>query len=105
MTLTEQMTHLARRAKTASRDLARLTTPEKNACLLAMAAALEQSQHPITQANALDMAAAKASGLSSAMLDRFKLDEKRIAAMAKGMSEVAALPEPVGRILAERARP
>ena len=51
------------------------------------------------------MEAAAKSGLSSAMLDRLKLDDKRIAAMAKGLREVAALPDPVGRILDERVRP
>jgi glutamate-5-semialdehyde dehydrogenase len=101
----EQMTQLARQAKTASRELARLTTAEKNTCLMAMAAALERNQPQITQANALDMAAAKVSGLGAAMLDRLKLDEKRIGAMAQGLREVAALPDPVGKILDERVRP
>ena len=105
MSLTEQMTRLARQARAASRELAKLTTAEKNACLLAMAAALEQNAGALKQANALDMDAAAKSGLSSAMLDRLKLDDKRIAGMAKGLREVAALPDPVGRILDERVRP
>jgi glutamate-5-semialdehyde dehydrogenase len=105
MNLTEQMTRLAKQAKAASRELARLTTAEKNACLLAMAKALEQNAPALKQANADDMDAAAKSGLSSAMLDRLKLDDKRIAAMAKGLREVAALPDPVGRILDERVRP
>jgi glutamate-5-semialdehyde dehydrogenase len=105
MTLTEQMTRLARQAKAASRELARLTTAEKNACLLAMAAALEQKAGRLKEANAQDMAAAAKSGLSPARLDRLKLDDKRIAAMAKGLREVAALPDPVGKILDERVRP
>ncbi len=105
MTLTEQMGQLARQAKAAARELARLTTAEKNACLLAMADALEQNRAAIQDANARDMAAGAQSGLSSAMLDRLKLDEKRIAGMAKGLREVAALPDPVGRILDERVRP
>ena len=105
MTLTEQMTRLAKHAKAASRELAKLTTAEKNACLLAMAAALEQNAGAIKQANALDMDAAAKSGLSPAMLDRLKLDDKRIAAMARGLREVAALPDPVGKILDERVRP
>ena len=105
MTLTEQMTQLAKQAKAASRELARLTTAEKNACLLAMATALEQKAAALKEANALDMEAAAKSGLSSAMLDRLKLDDKRIAAMAKGLREVAALPNPVGKILDERVRP
>jgi len=105
MTLNEQMTQLAKQAKAASRELARLTTAEKNACLLAMAAALEKNSDALKKANALDMDAAAKSGLSSAMLDRLKLDDKRIAAMAGGLREVAALPDPVGRILDERVRP
>jgi glutamate-5-semialdehyde dehydrogenase len=105
MMLNEQMTQLARQAKAASRELARLTTAEKNACLLAMATALEQNAGALQQANALDLEAAAKAGLSSAMLDRLKLDDKRIAGMAKGLREVAALPDPVGRILDERVRP
>jgi glutamate-5-semialdehyde dehydrogenase len=105
MTLTEQMTRLARQARAASRELAKLTTAEKNACLLAMAAALEQNAAALKQANALDMDAAAKSGLSPAMLDRLKLDDKRIASMARGLREVAALPDPVGKILDERVRP
>jgi len=99
------MTVLARQARGASRELARLTTGEKNACLLAMAAALEQNAAALKQANVLDMDAAAKGGLSSAMLDRLKLDDKRIAAMAKGLREVAALSDPVGKILDERVRP
>src|ERR1043166_2403611 len=105
MTLTEHMTQLAKAAKAASRELARLTTAEKNACLLAMAEALEKNADALKQANALDMEVAAKMGLSPAMLDRLKLDDKRVAAMAKGLREVAALPDPVGRILDERVRP
>ncbi len=99
------MTQLARQARAASRELARLTTAEKNACLLAMATGLEQNASALKQANALDMDAAANAGLSSAMLDRLKLDDKRIAAMARGLREVAVLPDPVGKILDERVRP
>src|SRR5438874_10103602 len=70
-----------------------------------MAEALESNRDAIKNANGRDMTAAAQSGLSSAMLDRLKLDEKRIAGMAKGLREVAALPDPVGRILDERVRP
>ena len=105
MTLGGQMTELAKRAKDASRELAKLTTENKNACLLAMAAALEQQGAAIRQANALDMETGAKTGLSLPMLDRLKLDDKRISAMAKGLREVAALPDPVGRILHERVRP
>ncbi|MGA2802126.1 MAG: glutamate-5-semialdehyde dehydrogenase [Verrucomicrobiota bacterium] len=105
MTLNEQMTQLAKQAKAASRELAKLTTAEKNACLLAMATALEQNAAALKQANTLDMDAAAKSGLPSPMLDRLKLDDKRIAAMSKGLREVVALADPVGRILDERVRP
>jgi glutamate-5-semialdehyde dehydrogenase len=99
------MNELARQAKAASRELARLSTADKNACLLAMAAALEQSGTGIKSANALDMEVGASLGLSSAMLDRLNLDDKRIGAMAKGLREVAALADPVGRTLDERVRP
>jgi glutamate-5-semialdehyde dehydrogenase len=105
MTLTEQMTQLAKQAKAASRELSRLATADKNGCLLAMADALDHDAAAIKEANALDMEVGAKMGLSSAMLDRLKLDDKRIAAMAKGLREVAALPDPVGRVLNERVRP
>jgi glutamate-5-semialdehyde dehydrogenase len=105
MTLTEQMTVLAKQAKAASRELAKLTTAEKNSCLIAMAAALEKNAVALKEANALDMDAGAKMGLTSAMLDRLKLDDKRIASMAKGLREVAALADPVGKVLDERTRP
>ncbi len=105
MTLTEQMTQLARQARAASRGLSRLATADKNACLLAMADALEHDPAAIKDANARDMEVGAKLGLSSAMLDRLNLDDKRIGAMAKGLREVAALPDPVGRVLEERVRP
>ena len=99
------MAQLGRQARSASRALALLSTAEKNDCLLAMADALEQGKGPIQEANAGDMKAGTEAGLSSAMLDRLKLDEKRIQGMAKGLRDVAALPDPVGRVLDERVRP
>jgi len=105
MTLTDQMTQLAAQARAASRELAKLTTAEKNECLGAMAAALELNREDIKKANARDMETGVQLGLSTAMLDRLKLDDKRVASMAKGLREVAALPDPVGRVLDERTRP
>ena len=99
------MTQLARQAKAAARELARLSTAEKNGCLAGMADALDRNRDDIKKANARDLEAAAPMGLSTAMLDRLKLDDKRVAAMAKGLREVAALPDPVGRILDERLRP
>ncbi len=105
MNLTEQMTRLARQAREASRQLALLTTAQKDGCLLAMADAIEADRAAIQQANERDMVAAAEAGLSNAMLDRLKLDDKRIADMAKGLRDVAALPDPVGRVLNDRTRP
>src|SRR5438445_7341584 len=99
------MTQLAEQAKAASRELARLTKSEKNECLIAMADALEQNRDDLKKANARDTESAAQLGLSPAMLDRLRLDDPRIAAMAKGLREIAALPDPVGRILDERLRP
>ena len=105
MSLLDQMTQLAQQAKTASRELSKLSTADKNAALLAMADALQASAPALHAANAKDMATGTQMGLSAAMLDRLKLDDKRIAAMAKGLREVAALPDPVGRVLDDRTRP
>jgi glutamate-5-semialdehyde dehydrogenase len=103
--MNETVLELARRAKAASRPLAALSTDEKNKCLLAMAAALEAQKDAIKAANEKDMQASVGYGLTAAMQDRLRLDEKRIASMAKGLREVAALPDPVGRVLDERVRP
>jgi glutamate-5-semialdehyde dehydrogenase len=105
VTLTEQMTQLARQAKEAARALARFSTADKNACLRLMADALESQAPAILTANANDVTAATQTGLSPAMLDRLRLDTARLASVARGLREVAALPDPVGRLLAERTRP
>jgi glutamate-5-semialdehyde dehydrogenase len=105
VTLTDHMTRLGRQAKEASRLLAQLTTAQKNGCLLAMAEAIEADSKAIQKANAEDLEGAANAGLSNAMLDRLRLDDKRVADMAKGLREVAALADPVGRVLDERIRP
>jgi glutamate-5-semialdehyde dehydrogenase len=105
MTMHDQMERLGRQAKAASRPLAHLSTQDKNACLNAMANALEENALQLQAANHLDITAAHQTGLSPALIDRLKLDTKRITSMAKGLREVAALPDPVGRILDERVRP
>lgn len=105
MTVSETVLELGKRAKAASRGLALLSTEEKNRCLIAMAEALEERKDAIASANAKDMEAAPGYGLTAAMMDRLRLDEKRIASMSKGLREVAALPDPVGRVLDERVRP
>ena len=90
-------------AKAAKRQIAALTTEEKNAALNAMADALIAQETKILEANALDMEAAKGT-VSDVMLDRLKLTSDRIAGMAKGIREVAALPDPVGHLLEEYTR-
>jgi glutamate-5-semialdehyde dehydrogenase len=105
MSVADTVLELAKQAKAASRILATLDTDARNRCLITMADALEAQKDLIKAANDKDMAAAPGYGLSAAMQDRLRLDEKRIAAMAKGVREVAALPDPVGRILDERTRP
>ena len=87
-------------AKNAVPQLLTLTAEEKNSALLAMADALEQATAEILEANALDMESARGH-ISEVMLDRLALTEGRIADMAKGIREVVALPDPVGRVIAE----
>jgi len=99
------MTAIGERARAASRLLALAPAATKARALTEAAAALRAAATTIKAANALDMDAATAKGLAKALLDRLLLDDKRIEAMAKGLEEVAALPDPVGRILAEWTRP
>ncbi|MBL9168005.1 MAG: glutamate-5-semialdehyde dehydrogenase [Verrucomicrobiales bacterium] len=105
MTLIEQLTQLARGAKQASRQLSQLRTADKNAALEAMADALESNTEALRSANAKDMQVGRQLGLTPAMLDRLELNSARIQAMARGLREVAALPDPVGRLLDQRTRP
>ncbi len=95
---------ILQKAKAATAALSTLTTEKKNAALSAMADALVADTAAILQANAADMEAAKAT-ISTVMLDRLALTEARIAAMAEGIRQVAALPDPVGHTLSENTRP
>jgi len=105
MNLKQQMQSLAERSRDASRALAKLDAPSKDALLHVMAAGIEKSAGRIKSANAKDIESGKKAGLSSAMLDRLTLTNKRIAEMAKGVREVAALPDPVGTTIREWTRP
>ena len=96
---------LAERSRDAARALAKLETKTKNAALIAMADGLERGAEKIKAANAKDVAAGKAAGLSSAVLDRLLVDDKRIREMAEGVREVAALEDPVGKTISEWTRP
>ena len=99
------MLMIGKNARAAASLLREASTAAKNAALLAAAAAIRANSEAILSANLQDMRAAEARGLSGAMLDRLKLDAKRVEAMAKGLEEVTALPDPVGRELARWQRP
>lgn len=95
----------AKRAKDAARRLAYLSTTVKNAALTAMADALDANVAEIIEANARDLEAGKARGLSGALLDRLMLNEARVKEMADGLRDVVKLPDPVGEIVAMWRRP
>lgn len=105
MTVLDHMMRLGQQAKVASRQLAQMSAEDKNAALLAMADALEASPAPLMEANARDLEVGRGLGLSAAMLDRLALNEARITSMARGLREVAALPDPIGKTLDRRTRP
>jgi glutamate-5-semialdehyde dehydrogenase len=99
--LRAQIHEMGRRAKVASRALARLTTAQKDDAVQAMATELAAARDEILAANASDVAAAQARDLAPAMLDRLRLDRERLEDMADGVRAVAALPDPVGRVVRE----
>nr|WP_026791426.1 glutamate-5-semialdehyde dehydrogenase [Pleomorphomonas oryzae] len=99
------MADIGRRARVAARRLARASTKEKTAALTAMAAEVRAREADILKANALDVAAMKESGVIASFLDRGTLDPARIEEIARALEEIAALPDPVGRVLAAWTRP
>jgi len=103
--LAATMNRLGCRAREAAGELARATAAQKVAALKAAAAAIRARQAEILAANAKDMEGARSRNLSGALLDRLLLDAKRIEGMAKGIEDVAALPDPVGDVMAEWSRP
>ncbi|TRO79350.1 glutamate-5-semialdehyde dehydrogenase [Trichloromonas acetexigens] len=105
MTIRNEMLQLAREAKEAGRVMANLSSAVKNDLLVRMAAALEGGSEQLIAANEEDLAAARERDLAPAMIDRLVLDEERIKAMADGLREVAALPDPVGEITGMWRRP
>lgn len=96
---------LAGEAKAASVALRTISSAKKNDALYAMAKALVERQSEIFAANAIDVENGRQKGLQGSLLDRLKLNEKKIAAMADGCRQVAALPDPIGRILNGETRP
>ena len=103
--LESTMRLLGAAAKAAAAELALVAPERKVAALRAMAEAIRAGSATILAANAEDMKAAEARNLTPALLDRLKLTEVRVEAMAKGLEEIAAQPDPVGRTLAEWTRP
>ncbi|WP_020177391.1 glutamate-5-semialdehyde dehydrogenase [Methyloferula stellata] len=99
------MADFGRLARQTAQVLALASTKAKNQALQLAACSIRARAGEILDANAQDMAQAKANGVTGAFLDRLYLDEKRIDAMAQGLAEVAALPDPVGRVLAVFERP
>lgn len=99
------MAGIGRAAREAAGEMAQAPAKQKDAALLSAAMVLRANADDILAANAKDMALAREKELTGAMLDRLMLDEKRVEAMAKGLEEIAALPDPVGTRIAEWDRP
>ncbi len=105
MNVEQYMQTLGQQARAASREIARADSNAKNAALQAIADDLQARADEIIAANAKDLAAGKANGLDDALLDRLALNEERIAGMAEGLRQIAALPDPVGEIADMSYRP
>ena len=103
--LKEMIWEYGRRARVAARVLARTSTAQRNAGVCAMADALVEAEAEILAANQADVEQAAARGLSGALLERLTLSGARIHAMAAGVREVAALPDPVGELIRRWTRP
>ena len=103
--LASAIRHLAEAARAASLKLAVASTEAKNRALLTLAEKIESSIPALIAANARDLEAGRAAGLSSAMLDRLTLNDARIRQMAQGVREIVALPDPVGAELERTTRP
>ncbi len=101
----EIIQELGRSAKQAAQILSRTSEDQINAVLADIASALSKNAAAILTANAKDIETAQKAGQNAAMIDRLRLDEKRIAAIASGVETVRNLPDPVGRILWEQSRP
>lgn len=100
-----ELTTKGQAAKQTARKLAIMSTTVKNQALLAMANALQENESAILTANQTDIDAGRQKGLSEAMLERLLLNESRINAMAEGLRQVAALPDPIGEVLTMQHRP
>ena len=105
MQTAHEIERLARAAKTASRVLAQLSSATKNAALEAMATAICDARDEIFAANQIDVNNGAAKGIGTALLNRLTLTDAKIAAMAQGCRDVAALADPIGRVLDGEVRP
>lgn len=105
LNIEDYMTDIGRRARKASRDMARADTAKKNLALTLIASAIRRDADILRAANQQDLAAARANGLSDAMLDRLSLSDKAIATMAEGLEQIVALPDPIGEISGLKYRP
>ena len=105
MDIQQYMRQVGQQAREASRIIARADSQVKNKALLTIAAAIRNHSTVLLSANQSDLAAARAAGMEPAMLDRLTLTEKGVAAMADGVEQVAALPDPVGEISDLKFRP
>ena len=105
MEIKQYMQTVGRQARAASRRLAMASTAEKNAALLAIAAAIRRDSAALVAANGEDLAAARAAGLEPALLDRLTLSAKGVEAMAEGVEQVAKLPDPIGEMTDIKYRP
>jgi len=105
MNETTDIRTLATACRDAAQSIAQLSSADKDALLRDMADALQADAKAILAANAADLAQARERGIAGAMLDRLALDPSRLAAIASALRDVAALPDPVGRITREETRP
>lgn len=96
---------MGRQARAAAYQLAQLSAEQKSSILRAMAVGVRAKATEIIAANAEDLARGEERGLTKAMLDRLRLDETRVEAIASGIEQVASLPDPVGQVLDQWARP
>jgi glutamate-5-semialdehyde dehydrogenase len=99
------MQGIGRAAVAAAEELALASSATKNRALIAAAAALRADSALVLAANAEDMREAQSAALSAALLDRLKLDERRVEATARGLEDIAALEDPIGSVIAEWTRP
>jgi len=105
MDIKQYILETGKRARKASRIMAKTDTSTKNQVLLNIADLIIESQEKLLEANALDFDAGNANGLDAALLDRLELTPERIKSMAEGLRQVAGLPDPIGKVSAMEERP